>query len=220
MTDGENIRKVAALGVNWIGIIFWPESPRYVKQINIPAGIIPDRGTLTLEKNGLKTVGVFVNDSVQNIVTRIVNYQLDLVQLHGKETPTFIRNLKATVLPEIQPQLKIIKAISVSSESDIDQYQAYQDCVDYFLFDTKCQSIGGSGQQFDWDMLKHYQGEKPFLLSGGIGPNDTKRIITFHHPKCIGIDLNSKFEIKPGIKDTEVLSQFIHQINNNKEISI
>ena len=122
MTDSDNISQVAALGVDWIGMIFWPKSPRYVKQINVNAGIIPDRGNLTKNKNNIQRVGVFVNDMMQNVVTRIVNYQLDMVQLHGNETPTYIQNLKATVLSGIQPKLKIIKAISVTTVADIDLY--------------------------------------------------------------------------------------------------
>jgi phosphoribosylanthranilate isomerase len=212
MTDSDNISQVAALGVDWIGMIFWPKSPRYVKQINVNAGIIPDRGNLTKNKNNIQRVGVFVNDMMQNVVTRIVNYQLDMVQLHGNETPTYIQNLKATVLSGIQPKLKIIKAISVTTVADIDLYKDYEDCVDYFVFDTKCPSVGGSGQQFDWDLLQRYKGSKPFLLSGGIGPENAKQVKAFHHPQCIGIDLNSKFEISPGIKNVEALRQFIEQI--------
>ena len=211
MRDGENIRQVAALGVDWIGMIFWAKSPRNVTMIPTHAGIIPDRGSispLSTHHSPLK-VGVFVDEMAQNIITRVVNFQLDLIQLHGRETPTLIRNLRRTLDPDIRPGIKIIKAISVSSRDDIAAYKDYADCVDYFLFDTKCPSVGGSGQQFDWSVLDAYDGDVPFLLSGGICPDDAERVRNFHHPKCIGIDLNSRFETEPGLKDITKLKQFL-----------
>lgn len=213
MRDGDNIREVAALGVDWIGMIFWPKSPRHVTMIPTHAGIIPDRGSLP-QAEGLvpKRVGVFVDEMPQNIITRVVNFRLDLIQLHGHETPTLIRNLRRTLDPDIRPGIQIIKAISVSCRDDIATYKDYEDSVDYFLFDTKCQTMGGSGQQFDWSVLEAYDGEKPFLLSGGIGPDDAERIKSFHHPKCIGIDLNSRFETKPGFKDVNKLREFIKTV--------
>lgn len=217
MCDGENMRQAAALGVDWIGMIFWDRSPRNVTMIPTHAGIIPDRANLpaspSLNQSTPKRVGVFVDEMAQNIITRVVNFQLDLIQLHGHETPTLIRNLRRTLDPDIRPGIQIIKAVSVSSRDDIAAYKAYEDCVDYFLFDTKCKTVGGSGQQFDWSVLDAYDGDKPFLLSGGIGPDDACRIKDFHHPKCIGIDLNSRFETKPGMKDVQKLKQFLEQLS-------
>jgi phosphoribosylanthranilate isomerase len=109
--------------------------------------------------------------------------------------------------------VKVIKAISVSSRDDIAAYKDYADCVDYFLFDTKCPSVGGSGQQFDWSVLDAYDGEVPFLLSGGIGPDDAERVSNFHHPKCIGIDLNSKFETEPAMKDVAAIGKFLNELH-------
>ena len=214
MRDGENIREVAKLGVDWIGMIFWEKSPRNVTMIPTHAGIIPDRGSLsplTTHQSPLR-VGVFVDEMAQNIITRVVNFKLDLVQFHGHETPTLIRNLRLTLDPDISPGVKFIKAISVSGRDDVAAYRDYEDCVDYFLFDTKCPSAGGSGCKFDWSVLDAYDGEKPFLLSGGIGPNDAEKIRNFHHPKCIGIDLNSRFETEPGMKDIEKLKNFLKQL--------
>lgn len=226
MRDGENIRQVADLGVDWIGMIFWDKSPRNVTMIPIHAGIIPDRGSLSLQDSeGVgqcaskerkrpfpKRVGVFVDEMAQNIITRVVNYRLDMVQFHGHETPTLIRNLRHTLDPDIRPGIQFIKAISVGSAADIADYKLYSDCVDYFLFDTRCPSVGGSGQQFDWQLLEAYDGDKPFLLSGGIGPDDAERVKTFHHPKCIGIDVNSRFEKEPGLKDVAALRKFLSKI--------
>jgi len=211
MRDGENIRWVAALGVDWIGMIFWDKSPRYVTMIPTDAGIIPDRADTT-PKTDIKRVGVFVDEMPQNIITRAVNFELDLIQLHGHETPTMIRNLRRTLDPDIRPGIQFIKAISVSCRDDIAAYKPYEDCVDYFLFDTKCPTVGGSGSQFDWSVLEAYNGSKPFLLSGGIGPDDAERVKAFHHPQCIGIDLNSRFETAPGVKDVDLLRTFIQHI--------
>ena len=109
--------------------------------------------------------------------------------------------------------LHLIKAISVSSRNDIATYKTYEGLVEYFLFDTKCPSVGGSGQQFDWSVLSAYDGSTPFLLSGGIGPDDAERIKSFHHPQCIGIDLNSRFELAPGLKDVIKLQAFIKELS-------
>jgi len=212
MRDSENIAQVASLGVDWIGLIFWPKSPRNVSMIPTLVGTMPDRTSLSpvTAEHAPQRVGVFVDPMAQDVITRVVNYQLDLVQLHGHETPTLIRNLRRT-LADIRP-VKFIKAISVSSRDDIAAYRDYEDCVDYFLFDTKCMTVGGSGEQFDWSVLDTYDGTRPFLLSGGIGPDDAERVRNFHHPQCIGIDLNSRFETEPGLKDITKLKQFLEEL--------
>ena len=225
MRDAQNIREVSQLGVDMIGMIFYPKSPRYVEMQSSHAGIIPDyvkedigasdssgssSESVSTSSKSPARVGVFVDDMVQNIVTRVVNYHLDYVQLHGNEPREMCENLRLTLDPDIRPGIKIIKAISVSDASDIQKYKEYVGAVDLFLFDTKCKTVGGSGQQFDWQVLEQYDGEVPFLLSGGIGPEDASRLHAFHHPKCIGIDLNSRFEIEPGVKDVEKLKAFLN----------
>ena len=210
MRDADNIRDISALGVDMIGLIFYPPSPRYVQQFSSGAGIIPDYAP-DMGKTPLR-VGVFVDDMPQNIVTRVYNYKLDYIQLHGNEPRETLENLRATIDPDIKPKIKIIKAISVSSAEDIKKYKEYVGAADLFLFDTKCKTVGGSVEQFDWQVLQAYDGDVPFLLSGGIGPDDAERIKNFHHPKCIGIDLNSKFEIEPALKDVEKLKQFLVKV--------
>ncbi len=214
MRDSENIRQVAALGIDWIGLIFWPKSPRYVNMIPTLVGTMPDRTSLSpvTAQHSPQRVGVFVDPMAQDVITHVVNFQLDLVQMHGHETPTLIRNLRRTLDPDIRPGVQFIKAISVGGCNDIAAYKDYADCVDYFLFDTKCPTVGGSGSQFDWSVLEAYDGDVPFLLSGGIGPDDAERVRNFHHPKCIGIDLNSRFETEPGLKDITKLKQFLEQL--------
>ena len=210
MRDADNIRDISALGVDMIGLIFYPPSPRYVQQFSSGAGIIPDYAP-DMGKTPLR-VGVFVDDMPQNIVTRVYNYKLDYIQLHGNEPRETLENLRATIDPDIKPKIKIIKAISVSSAEDIKKYKEYVGAANLFLFDTKCKTVGGSGELFDWQVLQAYDGDVPFLLSGGIGPDDAERIQNFHHPKCIGIDLNSKFEIEPALKDVEKLKQFLVKV--------
>ena len=183
----------------WMGFIFWPKSSRYVSE---RAAYLPTK---------CKRVGVFVDDMPQSIVTRVYNYDLDYVQLHGEESKEMIENFRRTVDPDIKPGIKIIKTISVGCKDDIQKYKEYVGVVDMFLFDTKCACDGGSGKSFDWSILNDYDGEIPFLLSGGIGPDDVEKVKAFQHPQFAGIDLNSCFETEPGVKDVEKLKTFISQ---------
>ena len=232
MREAENIREVRKLGVDWMGLIFHPDSPRYVSQIRSRAGIIPDysrfevkqetaRGTVdnAEPQTPVKRVGVFVDDMPQNIVTRVVNYKLDVIQLHGSEGVVLIDNLRRTIDPDIHPDILIMKSLPIASVEDIQRYRDYVGHVDYFLFDTKTPLAGGSGKQFDWSVLEAYDGDIPFMLSGGIGPEDVDRIKAIHHPMFAGIDLNSKFETEPAVKDVRLLGEFIEKIktqNNNE----
>ena len=192
MREAENIREVEALGIDLMGFIFWPKSSRFVAE---PPAYLPTR---------CKRVGVFVDEDIETVKRNADEYALDYIQLHGHESPDYCAQLQG---------MHLIKAISVSGLDDIVAYKAYEGLVDYFLFDTKCPSVGGSGQQFDWTFLSAYDGDTPFLLSGGIGLNDAERVKSFHHPKCIGIDLNSRFELAPGLKDVAALRQFINELN-------
>lgn len=210
MRDPENIRAVAALGIDMMGFIFWPKSPRYVQQLPSLTGMMPDRAEYGIvDGKRCKYVGVFVDDMPQNIVTRVYNYHLDYVQLHGKESTTYIDNLRRTLVPDIAPDIKIIKALSIREADDVKRWREYDGHVDMLLFDTKCKCVGGSGEQFDWSVLEHYDGNIPFLLSGGIGPDDAERVKAFSHPMCVGIDLNSRFETEPAVKDVSKLKEFM-----------
>ncbi len=123
-----------------------------------------------------------------------------------------IDNLKRTLIPDISPNVKIIKAISVSRREDIERWRPYRGHVDMLLFDTKCKSVGGSGEHFDWSVLDSYDGDIPFLLSGGIGPEDAERVKHFRHSQFAGIDLNSRFETSPGVKDINLLKEFLKKL--------
>ena len=200
MREAENIRDIEALGINWMGFIFWPKSSRYVSER-------PD-----YQPQHVKPVGVFVDEDLDTVRKKADDYALDLIQLHGSESPDYIRDLKTP--SSINPLTSsIIKAFNIATAHDLEQTKDYERIVDYFLFDTKGPSVGGNGVQFNWDVLKDYHGKTPFLLSGGIGPEDVQRIQAFHHPQCIGIDLNSRFELSPGLKDITVLRKFLNELN-------
>ena len=212
MRDPENIREVAALGVDWIGLIFFARSPRR----------ITNNGQLTIDNGGkrysdcqlsiinypLKKVGVFVNTSFEELVETAAFFRLDYLQLHGNETPEDCHALQ-------KRGYSLIKAFQIATACDLEQTTNYEGLVDYFLFDTKSNSYGGSGKQFDWSILEAYQGKTPFLLSGGIRPESAEAIRSFRHPLLAGIDLNSGFEIEPGRKDIEKLKEFLKEIQNH-----
>ena len=219
MRNPENMSAVAALGIDLLGLIFYPESPRYVQEY-IPsyAGILPDGIPSSMKEvtRGMvpKRVGVFVDEMPQTIITKVYNYELDYIQLHGHEPRTTCENLRRTLDPDIRKGVKMIKAISIRQPQDVYLYKEYEGAVDMFLFDTKCKTVGGSGEQFDWSVLDRYNGTTPFLLSGGIGPNDAARVKEFRHPQFAGIDLNSRFEVSPAMKDVEKLRKFIREIRD------
>ena len=197
MRDAENIREVEALGIDLVGFIFWPKSSRYV---NERPNYMPTK---------CKRVGVFVDASIDDIRQHVADYVLDIIQLHGSESPDYIRALRLD--DGCAPV--IIKAFNIATKEDLEATKSYEGIVDYFLFDTKGPSVGGNGAKFDWTLLADYVGETPFLLSGGIGPDDAEHIHAIHHPRCIGIDLNSRFEMAPAIKDVAALRQFLSQLS-------
>lgn len=200
MRDPENIRAVELEGPDMMGFICWEGTPRNVT--GVPS-YLPS----------CERIGVFVNPSLAFVLERVKALGLNRVQLHGSESTDFCNLVRqASCLP-------ITKAISVRTIEDINAWEKYQDVADMLLFDTKCKCVGGSGEQFDWDILQHYRGSLPFLLAGGIGPGDETRVLTWHHPMCIGIDINSRFEVSPAYKDVTAIHTFIQhlrQMNNIK----
>jgi len=219
MREPSNIRDVCNLGIDLLGFIFYPKSPRYVNSISTHAGIIPNMSDdkITTASSAIQKVGVFVDEMPQTVITHAYNYHLDYLQLHGSESPVYIDNLRRTLVHDILPSIKIIKALSISTAEDIERWRDYEGHVDMFLFDTQCKGYGGSGKQFDWSVLEGYDGNIPFLLSGGITPDDVERIRQFHHPQFVGIDLNSGFEDEPGIKNIEKLNTFIANIKQQQQ---
>ena len=211
MRDPENIRKVASLGVNWIGVIFFAGSPRRIFENGkwkMESGNTACRNfQFSILNSQLKTVGVFVNASFEEMTEAASVFRLDYLQLHGNETPDECHALQ-------KRGYSLIKAFRIATADDLCQTAGYEGRVDYFLFDTKCDGYGGSGKQFDWSVLDSYKGSTPFLLSGGIRPESAAAIRSFRHPRLAGIDLNSGFEIEPGLKDIEKLRIFINEIHN------
>lgn len=225
MRDAKNIREVSELEVDMMGFNFWKGSERFVKMISSNAGIIPDYSPekldVALNKEGtfryafpkrVKRVGVFVDEMPQTIVTSVYNYSLDYVQLHGSELPIMIDNLRHTLIPDIAPSVKFIKAFGVSCEEDLEQTSVYDGLVDMFLFDYKTSRKGGSGKHFDWSLLDTYHGNTPFLISGGVGPDDVEAIKALRHPMFVGVDVNSRFEVAPALKDVGKLRSFVNAL--------
>ena len=202
VSDPENLQQVARLDADWIGLNFYPLSPRCLNLRGLPP---PGSGEP-------QRVGVFVDEMPQTILSRIVAFHLGIVQLHGSERAVMIQNLRRSVVPDIREKLVVIKAINVATVADFSQCGEYEGVVDYFLFDTKGALHGGNGEKFNWDLLDGYQGHTPFLLSGGIGPSDANALRGIRHPLFRGVDVNSKFETAPGVKDIELLRSFIKRL--------
>lgn len=195
MRDAENIRQVEALGIDWMGFIFYPRSPRFVGEALVGVA----------HESPVRRVGVFVNASPEEMMEKARKYNLDYLQLHGNESPDDCYALQ-------KRGFALIKAFSIASKEDLEKTKEYEGRVDYFLFDTKCEGYGGSGKQFDWSVLAAYKGSTPFLLSGGIRPESLEVLRHFHHSRLAGIDLNSGFETKPGVKDVAKLKRFAEEV--------
>lgn len=200
MRDPENIRKVEELAIDLMGFIFWHKSSRNVSEM---PSYLPTRQ---------KRVGVFVDADIKEVTEKAKEYALDLIQLHGKETPDYIQRLRSLCPQHGDRATAIIKALNIADAEDLAQTAQYEGIVDYFLFDTKSKLVGGNGTQFDWAVLQAYQGDTPFILSGGIGPDDAEKVKNFQHPMCAGIDLNSRFETAPALKDIQLLNHFIGRL--------
>ena len=200
MCQAENVQAVAETGIQWMGFIFYAPSPRCLLRDPVEAERV--RQLITADTFRPKRVGVFVNQSQEEILALAQAYGLDYLQLHGHESPDFCYALH-------KRGYALIKAFSIATAEDLEHTADYAGRVDYFLFDTKCAGYGGSGQRFDWNLLQSYQGDTPFLLSGGIRPEMATDLQSFHHPRWAGIDLNSGFESAPGVKKAETLRSFL-----------
>ncbi|HMC01616.1 MAG TPA: phosphoribosylanthranilate isomerase [Flavobacteriaceae bacterium] len=212
----DNITEVAGLQPEYLGFIFYEKSARFFNKI-IPE--LPEK---------IKKVGVFVNASIEEINQKVTKYNLQAVQLHGEESPEYCRNLKlnchsaldtesskkSKMLNQVQhdTNIEIIKVFSIKDTFDFSVLKPYESVCDYFLFDTKGKLPGGNGYAFNWGVLKNYPSDKPYFLSGGIGLDETENLQEFlktdASKKCHVIDVNSKFEIEPGLKDIELLKNF------------
>jgi len=201
----ENIEQIAQLNVDYMGFIFYPKSKRYVGE-NFEMPVI---------KNKIKKTGVFVNAELDTILEKVKKYGLAAVQLHGDETANFCKSVKEYFLKNEQTKnVEVIKAFGVDEAFDFEQLKLYEKFCDYFLFDTKTKEYGGSGHSFNWEILNKYDHALPFFLSGGIGLKEVEQIK--NEPiarKIYVIDVNSKFEIEPGLKDVEMIKKLIITTN-------
>ncbi len=198
MRDPENIRQVAALGIDYVGFVFYPPSPRYAVPLPPEA--------LAAVPEGVKKVGVFVDENPCTVTRRAERYGLDYVQLHGDETPAYCRRIRE------ESHAGIIKAIAVKGPPDYDELAHYEEVVDLFLFDTATAARGGSGTAWDHRLLATYPLHTPWLLSGGIDRNILETLPHLTLPGLTGLDLNSRFETASGIKDIEKLRNFLNQL--------
>lgn len=199
----DNMIEVAKLQPDYLGFIFHEKSPRFFDG-NIP--ILPD---------SIKKVGVFVDASLSYIIEKVKIHQLQAVQLHGHESPEFCA-LFHTELVEASHPIEIIKVFSIKHDFNFEALKPYESVCDYYLFDTKGKLPGGNGYTFNWNVLKNYPSNKPFFLSGGIGIEETEKVLSFlrrqESKHCYAIDVNSKFELEPGLKDIELLKEFKNEL--------
>ena len=199
LKEPENIKEVVQLPVDYIGLIFYKKSPRYVEA---------DPEDLAFMQNfDVKKVGVFVNETEDFILDKIEQYKLDYIQLHGNESAHFCKKIQ-------QLNRKVIKAFNIHNNFNFDELSDYEPFCHYFLFDAYGEKAGGNGITFNWDLLQKYKGETPFLLSGGIGLETLEAINQFEHKRFAGVDINSKFEITPGVKNIEKIKQFTNELFN------
>ncbi|WP_299337085.1 phosphoribosylanthranilate isomerase [uncultured Psychroserpens sp.] len=202
----DNINAVAQLQPDYLGFIFYEKSSRFFDSE------IPEISS------EIKKVGVFVNAGLEYIVKTINTHNLHGIQLHGQESPDFINNLKQMILGSEINNLEIVKVFSMKDHFDFSVLKAYEDICDYFLFDTKGKLPGGNGYTFNWDVLNSYPSTKPYFLGGGIGPNEIKKLKHFKRTDaakyCHAIDVNSKFEIEAGLKNTNELEKFKYELQH------
>ena len=221
----ENIQQVAELKPDYLGFIFYEKSKRNFD------GVIPELST------SIKKTGVFVNATIEFVIDKVKQYDLQVVQLHGDETTTYINELRCQfelrrklIIGKENKQsldldrgdnlLEIIKVFGIKDEFNFDVLQPFENVVDYFLFDTKGKERGGNGVVFDWKVLKNYNATKPFFLSGGIGLENKDDVLSFLNRQgskyCHAIDVNSKFESKPGVKKIQELKKFKEKVITDK----
>ena len=196
----ENIAHVAGLKPDYMGFIFYEKSPRFVEK-NTP-----------LISSTIKKTGVFVDASLEFIIDQILKHHLNAIQLHGNESPDFCDILKLYA----DQKIEIIKVFTIKDEFDFSRLEPYEKNCDYYLFDTKGTLPGGNGYTFDWSILEKYPSTKPFFLSGGIGLDQLENIKVFQKSKaatyCYALDVNSGFELEPGLKSIKMLNEFKSQL--------
>jgi len=203
ITRESDLRALSLSGADYAGLIFHEPSPRY-------AGSRLSGRSAREMKGALRTVGVFVNAGKEKILSVVDRYGLDLVQLHGEESPAFCEMIRRSVA--------VIKAIPVSSETDLTAAtDPFRDCCDFLLFDAKGPAPGGNGILFNWEKLSDYRADIPFFLSGGIGSPEIGPLKTFRHPGWRVVDVNSRMESSPGVKSIDLVLEFVNALKGNEK---
>lgn len=196
ISDIDNLKAIDGLGVDHIGYNFYPPSKRYIGTTS----------AMIQYETQAEKIGVFVKETLDKVKEISEIFRLDHLQLHGDESVEYCR--------ELSKEYSVIKVFRVDESFDFETVEPFEFC-DYYLFDTMVSDYGGSGRKFNWNMLNQYVDHVPFILSGGIGPDDLSSLQGFSHPQLYGIDINSKFEISPGVKDVNVIKEFLQNINQN-----
>jgi phosphoribosylanthranilate isomerase len=202
MTSTQQVQELDEMGVEFAGFIFYPKSPRYVFK-SMPANEIKHI------KGKINKVGVFVNADADQILKTVDDCGLNLVQLHGDESPG--------VCEKIAKHVSVIKAFRISDDDLIEwKVREYHESADMFMFDTEGAGYGGTGKKFNWELLKEQNIGKPFFLSGGIAPDDAEKLKAFQKEEVaknlFAVDINSKFEVMPGVKDMEKVKRFVEKL--------
>lgn len=200
MRDPANARSISDLPVDYIGFVFYSGSPRY-------AGDNPPAALFESIRPGVRKAGVFVDTSPGDVIAVCSKADIDVVQLHGTEDPGWCKELKDC-------GFTVIKALNPAEFYHEKTLLSYSEVCDFFLFDSRTGSNGGSGKRFDWSLLSELDTGKPFFLSGGIGPGDVPSILQISNRNFYGIDINSRFETSPGIKSEELTAAFIQQLKS------
>ncbi len=199
MREASNIAELSQLPIDFMGLILYPKSPRYIfKTMGTIRTNLPER---------IKKTAVSVNLSANLLIDIANEFNFSALQVHGNESAEYCSELK-NVLPEV----KIFKAVGVDAHFDFNVLNDFENEVDYFLFDTKSVAYGGTGKKFSWHVLDNYRLEKPFFLSGGISLEDADVLKFFNHPQCVGFDINSRFESEPALKNIELVKKFVEKI--------
>ena len=201
MKFAANIASVAALQPDYLGFIFYEQSPRFISDVSAEL--------IKYVPSQIKTVGVFVNEELEIVKKKVNLYQLKAVQLHGNESAEYCAELK-----ESFKSVEIVKAFGVEEEFDFSVLNVYENVVDFFLFDTKTKAHGGSGKTFDWKILEDYKLNKPYFLSGGIDLEHAAAISKIEDSRLYALDINSRFEIEPGVKDVHKIGEFFAKLGH------
>jgi phosphoribosylanthranilate isomerase len=200
MKQAANIAEIANLHPDYLGFIFYEKSPRFINEVSAEL--------IKYVPKDIKTTGVFVNEAMEVVKSLVVKHQLKAVQLHGDESPAYCVEIKDL-------NVEVIKAFGINENFDFNILNDYESKVDYFLFDTQTPVHGGSGKIFDWTLLQSYNLQKPFFLSGGIDLTHANQIKHFIDERLYAVDVNSKFELEPGLKDVDKLREFFNELNSS-----